>query len=490
MDDLTTVLQAGEGYHIEFKQSLDKSFVEEACAFANSGGGRIFLGVADDGKIKGVDTGNVMRSRVQDTLGQIEPKLNCTIQAEGNVLIVQVPEGTEKPYGCSRGFFMRMGANSQKLTRNQIIEFFQKEGRIRWDELHHTKARYPEDFDPEAFSRFLQLAGISSTIDQDALLRNLDCLSDDNQLTNAGVLFFARDIDFLLNHAIVVCALYKGTEKVHVLDKKDFKANLVDNIENAMLFVQRHTKLAYKIKHLRREEIPEYPEVALREALINAVCHRDYFDKRANVMVEVFADRVVITNPGGLPTGLTPEEFGTRSVPRNPTLASLLHRIDYIEKMGTGISRIRQSVEEHGGTDLELYYDAFFTTTFRLKEPTGQVEAHDVAQDTKQVGKKSAKSGDQAEAHDQAHDEAHDLSDTEKRILTACGEGPQSTAELLEALGYSTRTGNFKKAMARLGPELQLLEHTLPDAVRSKNQKYRLTPKGNAILRQTQQPPS
>ncbi|HKJ90110.1 MAG TPA: RNA-binding domain-containing protein, partial [Oceanipulchritudo sp.] len=217
MDDLTTVLQVGEGYHIEFKQSLDKSFVEEACAFANSGGGRIFLGVADDGTIKGVDTGNVMRSRVQDTLGQIEPKLNCTIKAEGNVLIVHVPEGTEKPYGCSRGLFMRMGANSQKLTRNQIIEFFQKEGRIRWDELHHTKACYPDDFDPEAFSRFLKLAGISCTIDREALLRNLDCLSDDNQLTNAGVLFFARDIDFLLNHAIVVCALYKGTEKVHVL---------------------------------------------------------------------------------------------------------------------------------------------------------------------------------------------------------------------------------------------------------------------------------
>lgn len=366
-DELMPLLQAGEGYHTEFKQNLDKSFVEEVCAFANSGGGRILLGVADNGVIKGIDTSNAMRSRVQDMLGQIEPRLNCDIEAIGSLLIVKIPEGKDKPYGCSRGFFMRMGANSQKLTRNQIIEFFQKEGRIRFDELSHDKAVYPDDFDPDAFSRFLKLAGISSSIDRETLLRNLDCLIADKRFTNAGVLFFARDIDFLLNHAIVSCVLYKGNDKVHILDKKDFKANLVDNIDNAMLFIQRHTKLRYKIEHLRREEIPDYPEVALREAVINAVCHRDYFDKRANVLIEVFADRVVITNPGGLPSGLPPEEFGTRSVARNPLIASLLHRIDYIEKIGTGINRIRQAVAEHGGTELDLHYNDFFTVTFRAK---------------------------------------------------------------------------------------------------------------------------
>jgi ATP-dependent DNA helicase RecG len=208
------------------------------------------------------------------------------------------------------------------------------------------------------------------------MLRNLDCLTADNRLTNAGVLFFAKDIDFLLNHAIVGCVLYQGNDKVHILDKKDFKASLVDNIDNALLFIQRHTKLRYKIEHLRREEIPDYPEVALREAIINAVCHRDYFDKRANVLIEVFSDRVVITNPGGLPSGLPPEEFGTRSVARNPLIASLLHRIDYIEKIGTGINRIRQTVAEHGGTELSLHYDDFFTVVFRAKvtvAPGGEI---------------------------------------------------------------------------------------------------------------------
>lgn len=100
---------------------------------------------------------------------------------------------------------------------------------------------------------------------------------------------------------------------------------------------------------------------------------------------------MVISNPGGLPSGLPPEEFGTRSVARNPLIASLLHRIDYIEKIGTGISRIRQAVAEHGGTELELRYNDFFTATFRAKNTelppreTEQVEAQVEAQVKAQV---------------------------------------------------------------------------------------------------------
>jgi ATP-dependent DNA helicase RecG len=470
-DSLTALLQAGEGYHTEFKQSPDKSFVEEACAFANSGGGRILLGVADNGVIKGVDTGNVMRSRVQDMLGQIEPRLNCEIEAVGDVLVVKIPEGTEKPYGCSKGFFMRMGANSQKLTRNQIIEFFQKEGRIRFDELSHAKAVYPDDFDPDAFARFLTLAGISPSIDRETLLRNLDCLTADNRLTNAGVLFFVKDIDFLINHAIVGCVLYKGADKVHILDKKDFKTNIVDNINNAILFIQRHTNLRYKIEHLRREEIPDYPEVALREAVINAICHRDYFDKRANVLIEVFADRVVITNPGGLPSGLPPEEFGTRSVARNPLIASLLHRIDYIEKIGTGINRIHQAVAKHGGTELELRYNDFFTVTFHSKINThagGIIEGRSGAESR---AESRAESGAESGAESQA-----------QRILSLLRDVPLSKSELAFKLGLNSVTGALNRSVNEL-IQKKIIERTIPEKPRSRLQKYRLAAKGQTLLR-------
>jgi len=97
---------------------------------------------------------------------------------------------------------------------------------------------------------------------------------------------------------------------VYILDKKDFSGNILENINNAVAFVQRHTNLEYAIKSLHRENVPEIPDVALRETIINAVCHRDYFDKRANVLIEVFDDRVIISNPGGLPAGLNPQPSG------------------------------------------------------------------------------------------------------------------------------------------------------------------------------------
>ncbi|MBN2652124.1 MAG: hypothetical protein JXR63_07055 [Spirochaetales bacterium] len=92
-------------------------------------------------------------------------------------------------------------------------------------------------------------------------------------------MFFAEDLDFLLNNAIVVCVLFKGVEKIHILDKKDFKGPLLENINSAIAFVQRHTNEEYIIEKIKREMIPEIPEVALREVIVNAVCHRDYFDR-------------------------------------------------------------------------------------------------------------------------------------------------------------------------------------------------------------------
>ena len=372
-EEIYNLIQAGEGFHLELKEAFDKSFMEEVCAFANSGGGKIIIGVSDSGIIKGCNTDNRSRSLIQDSLRSLQPNLDISIDIIDSLIVVMVPEGNDKPYACSKGFYVRNGANSQKLNRNEIVEFFQKEGRIHFDELRNDKANFKTDFDEKALIEFLGMAGISKTIDMSTLLKNLGCLTDEGKLTNAGVLFFTKDIDFILNNAIIVCVLFKGTEKVHILDKKDFSGNILENINNAVAFVQRHTNLEYVIKTLRRENVPEIPEVALRETIINAVCHRDYFDKRANVLIEIFDDRVIISNPGGLPGGLKPQDFGKKSVARNQIIASLLLRVNFIEKVGTGISRIRQAVSENGKSSVVFSYDdAFFTVTYTRNNETTQ----------------------------------------------------------------------------------------------------------------------
>lgn len=101
MSDLQKFIQLGEGYHLELKESIDKSLIEEVCAFANSSGGKIILGVSDNGGIKGIDTGNSNRSKIQDILKQLEPSLDIKMLVVKNLIVLSIPQGVEKPYGCS-----------------------------------------------------------------------------------------------------------------------------------------------------------------------------------------------------------------------------------------------------------------------------------------------------------------------------------------------------------------------------------------------------
>jgi ATP-dependent DNA helicase RecG len=130
-------------------------------------------------------------------------------------------------------------------------------------------------------------------------------------------------------------------------------------------FIERHLNLAYEIKELRRKEILEIPEFVLREAIVNAVAHRDYFERGANVQVDIFDDRIEKSNPGGLPKGLKPENFGKHSVARNSMVTALLQRCNYIEKAGTGIQRMRDGMKQFGLLEPSFEFSGFFTIILR-----------------------------------------------------------------------------------------------------------------------------
>ena len=201
------------------------------------------------------------------------------------------------------------------------------------------------------------------------MLKNLKCAADIRDglcFTNAGALFFRKnDEDIEFRHAGVVCALYKGANKVYILDAKELNGDLLSKVDDAVVFLKKHLRLSYKIGSGRRENILELPERALLEAVVNAVCHRDYFEKGARVMVEVFDDRVDIVSPGGVCKGITPENFGTVSITRNNTIASLLNRCDYIEQMGTGIERMKDAAREANVAEPEFELSGFFKVTFK-----------------------------------------------------------------------------------------------------------------------------
>lgn len=198
-------------------------------------------------------------------------------------------------------------------------------------------------------------------------------------LNHSGLLFFYQNPVVYIPQSSVTCVVYKGTVKVDIIDKKTFELDLIGNIDEAMAFLKRHLNLSYEIKTKRRIEKLEIPEVVLREAVVNAVAHRDYFEKGATVMVEVFDDRVEISNPGGLPKGLNEEDFGKRTLARNPLIASLLQRAGYIEKLGTGITRMKDAMKEAGLPEPKFRFDKFFEAVFERAEVEAKLLSFNVS---------------------------------------------------------------------------------------------------------------
>lgn len=150
-----------------------------------------------------------------------------------------------------------------------------------------------------------------------------------------------------------------------VTDKGGTRGVEITNINNALHFIKQELRVAYEMTGTaRRKEIYEIPLDAIREAVINAVVHRDYFLDGSHTVIEIFDDRVEIANPGGLPRGLSEKEFGKRAVRRNPLIASLLHRIDFVENMGTGINKIRTLIKKAGLPQPRFEFGDFYTVIF------------------------------------------------------------------------------------------------------------------------------
>jgi len=278
--ELRTLIKEGEGYTLEFKENLGKKFAVEVVAFANSMGGKILIGVDDNGNIVGTDTSNSQRANIQNQISQIEPRINVKIEIIDNVIIVNVPEGEDKPYSSSEGYYLRAGAMCQKMNINEIREYLEDGGKIQFDRMINKKAKYPEDFDETAYKKFLKLSNTSETIEKEELLINLNCLEKVNgkyMFTNAGVIFFAKNPTKFLIQDYITCIAFKGTNRVYILDTLDCNKDIISNIEEALSFAKKHINLTYLINaevmreqgNATRKEVLEIPEDVLKEAIIN-----------------------------------------------------------------------------------------------------------------------------------------------------------------------------------------------------------------------------
>lgn len=367
--ELDFILQEGEGQKIEFKEAFSSGLNQDFVAFANAQGGRIFLGVGDNNQIVGIKVTNRLKSQIRDLARNCDPSVSISLEEVGNVLVVRIPEGLDKPYRCSSGFYLRQGPNSQKLIRDEIMDFAIGEGKIRFDERINSRFSYPDDFDEIRLKRFLNIANLSLGMDVKNILLNLDIASkrEDGGLDfkNAGVLFFAKEPQRFFRHSAATAVLYKGEDKRTVLDRKNLIGDPITIVEDAETFLKKNIRLSYEFSGgFQREERYEYPIEALREAVINAVMHRDYFIKGSEVMIELYANRIEVTSPGGLPKGMRMEDLGKRGIRRNPLIADLFYRAGYVERIGSGINKMNGLMEEWSLDRPRFETNGFFVVTF------------------------------------------------------------------------------------------------------------------------------
>ncbi len=388
---LADEIKAGESAYIEFKVEIPKKcekYIKSVIAFANTAGGKIVIGVDDEShKIVGVDKDEVfkMMDNITNTISdmccpQIFPNIGVDTIEGKCVIVIEIYPGANRPYymkslGKEAGTFIRVSGTSRPADE-AILKDLELQGvNHSFDEMVCVEQMFDANRADElcaAIHRYMVEAAKTKSEKEkvkDVTLQNLINWGVVKNLdgtlvpTNALILLTNNTFPF----AKIQCALFKGTERVVFLDKRDFDGPLYEQIEEAYSFVLKHINLGAEINGLVRTDAYELPPEAVREAIVNATTHRNFLD-RACVQVAVYDDRVEITSPGMLYGGLTIaqiKEGGSKI--RNRCIAEIFSRMKIIESWGTGIKRMISSCKEYGIREPELLEigDSFRVNLYR-----------------------------------------------------------------------------------------------------------------------------
>ena len=258
------------------------------------------MGVRDDRTISGEKLTNDLKARINSIARNCNPPVQVKIKQLQNIIAVEAPQGEEKPYNCSSGYFRRLDGTTQKMTNHELRIMFQEHEAAPFEEKVNEDVTW-DDISKEKIQDFLKEADVSirKIVPRD-ILTSLSIAQDD-RITNAGVLFFAKNPrKFILQSQMTLIA-FKGRDRVHIYDRQDVQDDLLTQFNAAVLFLMKHLNRRSEIKGVNRKDIYEIPFEALREAIANAIIHRDYSIRGTSLMVEVYDDRVEIINPGVFP---------------------------------------------------------------------------------------------------------------------------------------------------------------------------------------------
>ena len=490
LDIIKQLTAEKENEKVEFKETtgqLERG-METLCAFLNGEGGTVLFGVTDKGKIIGQDLSDKTKREIAEAINRLEPTAAVQISyvplqdSEKKVITFHVEDARLNRPFCYKGrAYMRVESVTTTMPQSRYNELL-----IQREEIRHGWETYPNtdlkltDLDETEIRKTVRLGvecgRLPETTGSDisTILEKLEVL-ENGVLKNAAAVLFAKKKLAHYPQNLLRLARFKGTDKTVFIDNQRVHGNLFQLLDAAMSFIFKHLSLSGTTDTLEREEHLEIPYKAIREAVINALCHRSYRDAGGSVAIAIYDDRVEIENPGSFPSGWDMKRIKSEhgSKPRNPLIADTLYIRKVLESWGRGINLMIEECQKSGlpEPEYQIAVDEV-KLIFRHKvtgqeagQVTGQVTGQEAGQVTGQV----------------TGQEAGQVTGQVMLLVSALGNDVLSLKEIMERLSLKGRD-NFLTTY--LNPALKegLIEQTHPENPKHRNQKYRLTETGKVVL--------
>ena len=427
--ELNTLIAECTAY--DFKVMLEekkpKSWLKSVSAFANGLGGSLFFGIDNDGIVKGLDdvqhVCEAISSRIRDYMDPLPEVEMIPHDIDGlHILQLKVDAGHYTPYyyvgDGQRIAFVRVGDESLPATAEQMVRLVLKGSNKTFDSLH-------TDYKAEDYSFTILANSFKDRTKQEwdkKYLLSFGLVTGTGNLTNAGALF---SDDCPLWQSRLYCTRWDGMEKGDAINDAEFTGNVLMLLREAMNFVKSNTRRGWEKLPDGRKNKPEYAERAVLEAMVNHFIHRDYTIMGSEVHLDIYDDRLTVTSPGGMYNGMLIQDLDIADVSserRNPILANVMAQLDYMEKRGSGLTRICNETKALDGYKDEL--KPVFKST-----PTQFQTIIFASSDTPNVGDHD---GDMSERK---------ITERQHKILNLIKESPTITGkQMSETLSVSQRT--------------------------------------------------
>lgn len=364
----------GEATEYDKKEMLEerkpKSWLKSVSAFANGIGGALFFGVSNDEVLVGFDDAKGVSEKISEAIKtkmDPAPQVVLEIHAEDSkeFVVLKVSSGQETPYyytgDGNRIAYVRIGNESVPASAVDLKRLVLRGSNTSFDSL---SSRYP--FESLAFTKLRSIYRMRTGTEMtDSDFISFELVDETGMLTNAGVLLAD---DSPMRHSRLFCTRWYGLDKasgiMEALDDKEYSGSLVSLLQNGTEFVKNNTKKRWKKTGNGRVEMPEYPEQAVHEVIVNALIHRDYMEIGSEVHIDIFDDRLEVYSPGGMADGTLVQELNTDNISskrRNPVIADIFSRMHFMERRGSGFKKIKWDYRHAVNYRIEV--EPVFTST-------------------------------------------------------------------------------------------------------------------------------